>query len=52
MYRAKKDKKEFHISEDQVKVYKDAGYTVEKLEEATPSEPENLVEKPKKTKAK
>ena len=37
MYRAKKDKKEFHISEDQVKVYEDAGYTVEEINGGTPS---------------
>ena len=54
MYRAKKDKKEFHISEDQVKVYEDAGYTVEEINGETPpgEAPSETVEPEKKTKVK
>lgn len=46
MYRARKDKKEFHISEDQVKVYKNAGYEVEEINEEKPSEPTETAESP------
>ena len=46
MYRARKDKKEFHISEDQVKVYKSAGYEVEGIKEEKPSEPTETEESP------
>lgn len=55
MYRARKDKKEFHISEDQVKAYKNAGYEVEEINEEKQFEPPETVERPaeqEKTKVK